>query len=704
MRTSHKNLPSHFVRGAFNFLPSPFGRGVGGEGCECRNCKPSALTLALSQWDRGLLVLATILALLCNLSARAAADESSAAEQAAFAAAVDRVAPSVVQIETIGGLEKVEGVLLGTGPTTGLIVDPEGYIVSSAFNFIGKPASILVRLPGGALKPAKLVATDHARLLVLLKIEPDQPLPVCPIAPKSEMRVGQWTIAVGRTFESDRPNAAVGILSAVGRVSGRAIQTDAAVSPNNYGGPLLDLDGRVMGILTPLSPRAGGQVAGMEWYDSGIGFAAPAEDLMQVLPRMKKGEDLHPGLAGISLKGPNQYTAEPIVAACRPKCPATAAGIRVDDRITEIDGRPVNRSIEVADALGRRYAGDIVRFTLLRGKDKEKISGEMQLAEKLEPYQFGFLGVLPMRGASDFGVAVRYVYPESPAAKAGIAAGDVLTALDGEPIAGRLELWRAITAREPENEIELEVARDGQSRKIKIALGRLPDGLPPAELPAAVGDSESKPFQGERPAVGVIPLAVPEFNNKLFGYVPDGYRPDVPHGVVVWLHGTSGFEWPELLARWKPLCDKHAMIFLAPKSADPARWTPGELDLVDRLLAQISAAYAVDPARVVVCGHEGGGTLAFLAAFNNREAFRAAAVVEAAPMGRPPENDPLHRLAIYIASAAKSPAARPIEQAAAAMRKMMIPITMKPLGDSPRQLSDDELAELVRWIDMLDRI
>ena len=95
-------------------------------------------------------------------------------EQAAFDAAVDRVAPSVVRIETVGGLEQVDRVLFGTGPTTGLVVDPAGYIISSAFNFVNKPTSILVRLPDGVAKPAKLVATDHSRMLVLLKIDVGQ--------------------------------------------------------------------------------------------------------------------------------------------------------------------------------------------------------------------------------------------------------------------------------------------------------------------------------------------------------------------------------------------------------------------------------------------------------------------------------------------------------------------------------------------------
>ena len=311
---------------------------------------------------------ATLLVLL--IASSAVAGDPDALEQAALSAAVDRVAPAVVRIETIGGLERVGQVLFGTGPTTGLVVDPDGYIVSSAFNFVNKPASILVRLADGSRKPAKLVATDHSRMLVLLKIDVDKPLPACEVAPRSEMRVGQWAIAVGRTFESDRPNMAVGILSALDRVWGKAIQTDAAVSPNNYGGPLVDIRGRVLGVLVPLSPEAADEMAGVEWYDSGIGFAIPLEHIQQVLPRLKKGEDLYPGLAGISMKGPNLYTGEPIIAPCRQKSPAAEAGLKAGDRIVEIDGRKIVRTADVKQEIGRRYAGEKMRVTVLRGQQR----------------------------------------------------------------------------------------------------------------------------------------------------------------------------------------------------------------------------------------------------------------------------------------------------------------------------------------------
>jgi serine protease Do len=304
-------------------------------------------------------------------------------EQAAIVAAVGRVAPAVVRIETLGGRERVGHMLVGLGPTTGFIVDPDGYIISSAFNFINKPTSIFVRLPDGVRKPAKRIATDHSRMLVLLKVEVEKPLPICEIAPSNERHVGQWTIALGRTFESERPNMAVGILSALDRIWGKAIQTDAAVSPNNYGGPLIDIRGRVLGILVPLSPEAADEVAGADWYDSGVGFAIPIEQIQKVLPRLKKGEDLYPGRAGIALKGPNLYTGEPVIAACSPKSPAATAGLKPDDRIIEIDGRPIVRSADVMQEIGRCYAGQKMRVTVQRGK--ERMENEITLVKELEP-------------------------------------------------------------------------------------------------------------------------------------------------------------------------------------------------------------------------------------------------------------------------------------------------------------------------------
>jgi serine protease Do len=314
----------------------------------------------------------------------------------------------------------------------------------------------------------------------------------------------------------------------------------------------------------------------------------------------------------------------------------------------------------------------------------------------------GFLGVLPMRTTAADGVPVRYVYPDSPAAKAQIAAGDVIVSLQGEPIDNRIELMQKLGVHEPTTEVELEVRRGEAVRKVKATLAQLPETIPQEELPSA-GENAEVP-EAKRPKVGSIRLKVPELPNDIWAYVPEAYNTRAAYGVVVWLHGPGGFDWQETLTQWKPLCDRYGLIFVAPKSADSNRWTSGEVTLIDRVMMQVVGKYNVDPTRIVVHGYESGGVLAFLSAYRNRELFRGVAAVEAAPNGAPPENDPLARLTIYMATAEKSRLAKPVESAVAALRQMGMPVTVKSLGDVSRYLSSDELAELARWIDTLDRI
>jgi serine protease Do len=671
--------------------------------------KYSSVDGPLSLWERvrvraGVfnafaVVIAAVLVHAAIIPFAAAAGDLDALAQKAVKDAVDRAAPSVAGVETIGGLEQVEGVSLGSAPTTGLIFDPDGYVVTSLFGLSGRPSSILVRLPDGTRKPAKLIAADHVRMLALLKIEVDKPLPTCEIAPSAEMRVGQWAIALGRSFDNGQPGISVGILSAKDRIWGKALQTDASVSPNNYGGPLVDIRGRVMGLIVPLSPESADEVAGYEWYDSGIGFAVPADHIEKILPRLKKGEDLRQGFVGVIMQSQNVYTSEPVIAAIRVKSPAAEAGLKSGDRIVEVAGRKISRSAEFREEIVRRYAGDKLELVVQRGK--ERLRRELTLAEKIPAYQRPYLGILPTRGGES-GLKIRYVFPDSPAAKKGLIPGDAILAIDGKTVNKRDDLIEAMLERQPDQAVDLQIMREGKKESRKLILGGLILPPPPPTLPPAREKRESG--KAKNPESGSIKLKIAGYADDAFAFVPENYDPKASYGLVVWLHGKGGLDWAKTVERWKPLCERYDLILAAPGSGETKKWMPGDVDKVKRLITQIDGKYNLDPLRVATHGYETGGALASLAALRSREIIRAMALVEATTIALPPENDPQYRFAVYLAAGGKSPAARSMKKTSSMLRDMNIPLLEISLGDDPRYLNEEELDELARWIDMLDLI
>lgn len=652
--------------------------------------------------------LASIVACLLGLVGALASNPANAQlseldlEERAIQAAVAKIAPSVVKIETIGGLEKVGKLLVGIGPTTGLVVDRDGYVISSAFNFVQQPTSILVTLPSGARVPATIVARDHSRMLVLLKVKTDEKLVVPAAVPRGEMQVGQWSIAVGRTFEQSGPSLSVGVLSATNRIWGKAIQTDAKISPANYGGPLIDIQGRVLGVLVPLSPQGqGSEVAGAEWYDSGIGFAVPLTEINAHLKTLEAGTDLHPGLLGVSLKPGDIYALPAEIVAVQANSPAYKAGIQVGDTIVEIDGTKIQRQAQLRHALGGRYAGETLAVVALR--DKKRVEVSLELAEKLEPYQHPFLGILPMRGEdAQAGVVVRYVYPGSPAEQAKIEPGDRLTKLNGQAATDIAQLHTLLAAHDPKAKVALEIARGDQSRTVELTPAALPTDIP-AELPPATGKLKEP---DEKPVTGIVEVKLPEETNECFALVPANYHPDVPHAAVVVLHPAGKVERDAIEKQWQALAEKHELIVIVPQSADATKWEPTESDFIRKALENVLGRYNIDRERIVVFGDKSGGSMAFLTGLANTNLFRGIAVVDAAPPARTkmPDADPVHRLAFYLASADKSPSAATEKGVAAKLTQAKFPVTLKSLGEKPRALTDAELAELARWIDTLDRI
>jgi serine protease Do len=619
-------------------------------------------------------------------------------EEQAIRSAVEQAAQSVVRIETLGGRERVGELLVSEGPTTGLVISDDGYIVSSSFNFLHEPASILVTTPSGNRAAAKIVARDKARLLVLLKIEVDEKLPVPEIAPRGEMQVGQYAIAVGRTLDARQPNISVGVLSALTRIWGRAIQTDAKISPANYGGPLIDIRGRVLGILTPLMPQGEGEAAGLQWYDSGIGFAAPLEDWLPRLETLKAGTDLAAGVMGIAMKPGDIYALPAEVTVAQINAPAYRAGVRAGDRIIEADGQAIERQVQLRHVLGRRYAGDAVQLVLLR--ESERIDAAVELVEKLEPYEYPMLGILPLRGATGEGVTVRYVFPDSPASAAGIEPGDRITRVQDDAVDSLETLQQLVAAHDREQPFHVVFVRGDETKQADVKLVSLTAGVPD-DLPSTT--PENLPEAGDQPELGLIDLKLPEEKNDCFAYVPQSYHSAVPHGLLVWLAPPGQFDRAEVEKRWRDFAEEHRFIVISPRPGEAGRWNPGEVAVIRKFIDNALQRYTIDEARVVVHGRQVSGTVAWFTALANRNLVRGVAVVDAPlPPRASVENDPVNRLHVLSFRSSKSPTSEAVAAGEKRLSDAKVPLVTRQFEEE-RDMNDQERELLLRWLDSLDR-
>ena len=320
------------------------------------------------------LVLATGL-LLVVLSDPGAAGNFDPSLQGPVRDAVARIAPCVVQIETVGGAAEIDGFPVPTGPTSGLVVDRKGYVLSSSINFAHAPAGILVRLSGGQRRAARLVATDHQLKVSLLKLEGDQPAAAASLDVSAKPSCRPVGHCRGQGLRRGATQRGGGNRQRRPARLGKAVQTDAAVSPNNYGGPLIDLEGNVLGLLVPMSPISDDEIAGVEWYDSGIGFAVSSDRLLTAVSRLRSGEDLHAGLLGVVFEKSVAMSGPAVVRAVHPNGPAEKAGLKKGDRIVRVGDRNVTRTSELKYELATRYAGDPFDLLVRRGEEDARVQG-----------------------------------------------------------------------------------------------------------------------------------------------------------------------------------------------------------------------------------------------------------------------------------------------------------------------------------------
>ena len=624
-----------------------------------------------------------------------AQDDLLEREEKALQAAVIKASPSVIQLELVGGLESQE-----LGPVSGLAVTTDGFVLASAAMIPENITSILATTPSGKRAAAKVISHDYSRNLVLLKVNTEETYPLLEAIPKDEIIVGQWSIALGRTFSREFTNQSVGIISASNRVWGKAIQSDAKISPANYGGPLIDIHGRVFGILTPLTPNPqGGQSDGSEWYDSGIGFAVPIADIMPYLEKLKQGDSLYPGRLGISLTSGNIYDLPAEVVAVQPKSPARDAGLQKGDSIFELAGKPVTRQSELRHILGAHYAGDTINIKVTR--DDKIVTAELTLAQDLEPYEHPFLGILPDRNYDQQGVLVRHVYPNSAAEQAGLKSGDIISRLNETPLKDHNQLRVELANFEPSEEVQLHYSRGGQVTPINVLLAPITPELPVIQahpLPAT-------PAPANNLATGLVEIKLPEEANDCHAIIPANYRADVPHGLVVWLHAPGDVNDDILKQQWATLAAKYHLIVLAPKAADDNRWQPTEIEFIRKTMDNIINTYNIDRNRIVSFGRQAGGAMSLILGFSQRDLVRGVIPVDAPfPLraGISP-NDPAERLAVHAILVKGSPVSRAVGNAIKALEAAKYPVSRTEL-ESPGEITDELRESLTQWIDSLDRI
>lgn len=588
-------------------------------------------------------------------------------EEAAFQAAAATVAPAVVRVEMAG---VSEAVLAGpaeaspaAGPSTGLAVGADGWVVATSFAVPKDATEAIVTLPGGVRLVARVTGRDLARGLVLLKVElppGTPPLPVMEAVPRGSLAVGQWTLVLGRAWSLGDPSVGVGILSATDRAWGRAVQTDASVSPANYGGPLVDIEGRVIGVLAPLPAEMAGMMAGTELYDSGIGFAVPLEDILRVLPRLQAGETLSPGIIGIGYASRDPFTTPPVVATCRADSPAGRAGLRVGDRIVEAGGRPIARVAELKHAIAPLYAGDSIDLVVERGDARERVPVRVELVATLPPWRRPVIGVVPHRsgGAAPDqaggppaagadgrrGVGVSWVWPDGPAARAGIEPGDRIMSVrpqvggNGQEAAALDTTTPAILAGflaglDPGVVVDIGVERGGDPRSVAVAMVPqptvVPVGVPTSDLdPATTAIERLGAAEIARPAWAILPQATAE----------------TPLGVLVYCGppagGTAAPVKPARAAeadeaskrdaeRWRAAATRYSVAVVVPQSSDPSRWGREDIATLARTLDGLRLRRPIDPSRIAVAGSGAGGAFAWMAAEALGPAVRGVALLDA---------------------------------------------------------------------------
>ncbi len=389
--------------------------------------------------------------------------------------------------------QQQEGQQTGMALGSGFIVSPDGYIVTNN-HVIDKASSIKVTLDDGTELPAKLVGADQKSDLAVLKIETSKKLPTVAWGDSEKLKLGDQIVAIGNPFGIGTTVTA-GIVSARGRDlhSGPYddfIQIDAPINHGNSGGPLVDLDGKVVGINTAIYSPNGGSV--------GVGFAIPSDQAKTIVAKLEKSGSIDHGYLGVAIQPVTKDVADAIglstpegalVSNVNEDTPAERAGLKAGDVVTALGDEVVKTPKDLSRLVADLAPGDKETLSVWRDGKSESINvtiggndtGVQQAATEKEDANKPSIGV----GLADLtpdireqmqlpegtkGAVVAAVNPDKTAAAAGIQTGDIIVAVNNKAVGSSAEAKNAVAdaAKSGRKSVLLQIERQGAKTLVAV--------------------------------------------------------------------------------------------------------------------------------------------------------------------------------------------------------------------------------------------
>ena len=337
------------------------------------------------------------------------------------------------------------------GLGSGAIINAEkGYVLTN--NHVIKDADkITVQLHDGREFKAKVIGADEMSDVALIQVEKPKNLTALKLADSDKLRVGDFTVAIGNPFGLGQ-TVTSGIVSALGRSMGsdsgtyeNYIQTDAAVNRGNSGGPLINLNGELIGINTAILSPSGG--------NAGIAFAIPSNMANNLVQQILEFGEVRRGMLGIKGGELNADLAQAFDIEAKPGSAADKAGLKAGDVITAINGQAISSFAEMRAKIATSGAGKEIDLTYLRDGKSNNAKVTLQSDDQTQTRANGLLPALDGAELNNYdekgikGVAITKIKPNSLAEQRGLKSGDVIIGINRQKVENLGQLRKILESK-----------------------------------------------------------------------------------------------------------------------------------------------------------------------------------------------------------------------------------------------------------------